>query len=373
MDKLAITGIGMIDNLGKNPEQCFSNYISDNYVDAYDGKFVADTSDMLRPENMRGSDYASLSRVNQMGLHAAEMAMANIPMRENTFTLFSTLSNGNEELVDFVHDLEDGGRRVKPKRMVQSLKDHLSGLIPILHNFTGGSTAFNSACASSLYALHYAFSLADDYDFIVCGGANSINDLDMEYFGKLGALGTSSKPFDEDRDGFIMGEGAGCVVLERPYSAISRGATIYGYIYKPSLGSDGSAGNIVEPSSIGITKTMQRSAEKYKEALAFVSAHATSTPAGDVIEYDAIKKVVGDVPVTAFKSKLGHTLGACSIIEIIYTLMALRNKTIPKSHNIDETLLNNVVLENSKTTKRFALKNSLGFGGKCASVIIEAV
>jgi len=162
-------------------------------------------------------------------------------------------------------------------------------------------------------------------------------------------------------------------VLERPYKALARGATIYGYIHKPSLGSDGSAGNIVEPSSIGITKTMLKSAEKYKDALAFVSAHATSTPAGDVIEYDAIKEVVGDVPVTAFKSKLGHTLGACSIIEIIYTMMALRNKTIPKSHNIDETLLNNVVLENSHTTKRFALKNSLGFGGKCASVIIEAV
>lgn len=374
MNKLAITGIGLIDNLGKNPDQCFANYISDSYTAAVDGKFTADTENLIKPENMRTSDYISLSKVNKMGLHAAETAMIDVPLTENTFTIFSTLSNGNDEIMDFVDDIRDGGRRVKPKKMVQCLKDHVSGLLPILHNFTGGSTSFNSACASSLFSLHYAFSLAEEYDHVICGAADSgVNDFDMAYFSKLGAIGTTSKPFDDKRDGFIMGEGAGCLILEDPDKAYARGAKIYGYIHKPVLGSDGSDGNIVEPSAAGVTKTMEKCSAKFDGDLAFVSAHATSTPAGDVVEYGAIKNVLGDIPIMSFKSKIGHTLGASSIIEIIYTLMALRNKIIPASHNIDTTNLNNVNLENTKTTKLFALKNSLGFGGKCASVIIEVV
>lgn len=373
-NKLAITGIGLIDNLGNTPDVCFENYVDDHYVNAVDGKFKADLTDLIKPVNMRSSDYASLSLVNKMALHVAETAMMDVPFTENTFTIFSSLTNSNEYLLDFIDDIRDNGRRVKPKRLAQSLKDHVAGLLPIIYNFTGGSTCMNSACATSLYSLHYAFSLIDEYDFVICGAADSgINEFDMTYFTKLGALGTSSKPFDENRDGFIMGEGAGCLILEHPEKAKLRNAKIYGYIHKPVLGSDGSAGNVVEPSTVGITRTMSISVERCLDDLAFVSAHATSTPAGDISEYQAIQKLLGDVPITAFKSKIGHTLGASSIIEIIYTLMSLRNNIIPKSHNIDSTDLNNVVRKNTTTTKKFALKNSIGFGGKCASVIVESV
>ena len=366
-NRLAITGIGLIDNLGSNPEECFQSYISDQSPICVDGQFTSVDTDLLKPD-MRAPAYASLVKANKLALHVVEQALTDVPHSENVFTIFSTLSAMNEHFSDYAMDISDGGNRIKPKTMLQGLKDYISGLIPILYNFTGGSVGFNSACSTSLYQLDYAFTKADEYDYIICGASETANnEWDMHFFRKLGAIGSKSIPFSEQRDGFVMGEGAACLVLEKPEKAINRGAKIYGYIHKPVLANDGSAGNVVAPSNVGVTKTMT----PFKDYnLSFVSAHATSTPAGDELEYNTIQSIFPGVPVTSFKSKIGHTLGASGVVEVVYTLMALKNNIIPKTDSYDGNL-NNVVRQNIYSNKSFALKNSLGFGGKCASVVIE--
>lgn len=373
-NKIAITGIGLVDNLGDNPDYCFANYISDKKEVAVDSQFTAKKDALIKPENMRNPLWASLTDSNKMAFHAVEQCLMNNPVNTDVFTLFTTLSAGNDKSIDYANDVRDGKNTFRPKKLVQALKDFINGCIPITYDFRAGSVGFNAACATSLYQLDYAFHLVKEHDFVLCGASETgNNEWDMHFFRTLGAIGTQSKPFCETRDGFVMGEGAGCLLLEDPEKAEARGATIYGYIHKPCLTSDGNEGNVVAPSDTGITTAMKTVLQDIDpEDISFVNAHATSTTVGDDVEYYAIEKLLPDAPVMSFKSKIGHTLSASSIIEIIYTLMALRNNFVPQSHNIEQCELNNVQRECiTSGGRKYALKNSLGFGGKCASVIIE--
>jgi 3-oxoacyl-(acyl-carrier-protein) synthase len=215
--------------------------------------------------------------------------------------------------------------------------------------------------------------LVDEYDYVVCGAADTGTvRSSMFFFDKIGALGTHSAPFDKNRDGFIMGEGGACFILESEEKAKARGAKIWGYLHKPGLSTDGDQGNPVSPSDVGILLSMEKSLKGIdKDNIAFVNAHATSTPAGDEIEYEAIQKIVPSTPVVGFKSKIGHTMGASSILEIAYTLMCLREGVVPKNYNVNDCDLRMVTRETHKTKKTMALKNSLAFGGKCASIVVE--
>jgi len=373
-NKIAITGMGLVDNLGNNPEDCFNSYISDDKVIAVDSQFHAMKDKLIRPEVMRKPLYASLTDSNKMAFHVVEQCLRDNPVNTDVFTLFTTLSAGNDKSIEYADDVREDKNTFRPKKLVQALKDFINGCIPITYDFHGGSVGFNAACATSLYQLDYAFHLVKEHDFVLCGASETgNNEWDMHFFKTLGAIGTESKPFCSTRNGFVMGEGAGCLLLEDPDKAIARGAKIYGYIHKPCLTSDGSAGNVVAPSDIGITKSMKTVLQGIDpNEISFVNAHATSTTVGDDVEYYAIENLLPDAPVMSFKSKIGHTLSASSIIEIIYTLMALRNNFVPQSHNIEQCELNNVQREcMTSGGRKYALKNSLGFGGKCASVIIE--
>ena len=374
MNKMAITGIGLVDNLGDNPEDCYNSYISSMKTIADGSQFHAKKDNLIKPEGMRPPLWASLTDSNKMAFHVVEQCLKDNPVSTDVFTLFTTLSAGNDKSIEYADDVREGKNTFRPKKLVQALKDFINGCIPITYDFRGGSVGFNAACATSLYQLDYAFHLVKEHDFVLCGASETgNNEWDMHFFKTLGAIGTQSKPFCETRDGFIMGEGAGCLLLEDPEKAAARGATIYGYIHKPCLTSDGKEGNVVAPSDTGITISMKKVLEAIDpEEISFVNAHATSTTVGDDVEYYAIERLLPDAPVMSFKSKIGHTLSASSIIEIIYTLMSLNKNIVPQSHNITKCELNNVQQECvTGGGRKYALKNSLGFGGKCASVIIE--
>jgi len=373
-NRVAITGMGLIDNLGNSPEICFESYIEETVLLAEQSQFFAKKDNLLVPDIIRKPLYASLTDINKMSFHVVEQCLIDNDYTDDVFTIFSTLSAGNPDNLDYADNILKEKNTFRPKKLIQGLKDFANGCIPMVYNFTGGATGLNSACATGLYQLDYAFRLTDDYDYVLCGASEyGNNNWDIHFFQQLGALGSQSRPFCKTRDGFIMGEGSSCLLLENENKAKSRGANILGYLHKPALATDGSAGNAVAPSDVGIKKCMNKVIEKIdSNDISFVNAHATSTPAGDDVEYFAIESLLPETPVVSFKSKIGHTLGASSITEVVYSLMSLNNKVVPKNHNIIDCDLNNVCRKTYPSEKKFVLKNSLGFGGKCGSVIIES-
>lgn len=370
MSRLAITGIGLVDNLGNNPVDCFAEYQTGVLAPPVNGSFSAQKDNLTE---VKAPMYNRLLDINKLSLHAVSDALnPDIEFSDNVFTLFSTLTAGNTTFQDYGSDLSDGKNRVKPKQLLQGCRDFTAGLIAQTYGFTGGATSMNSACATSIYQLDYAFHLAKRYDYVICGAGDSANNLwDTTFFEKLGALGSKSAPFDNDRDGIITGEGAGCLILEDVDKAKARGTYIYGYIHEPGLATDGIHANFVNPSDFGLTKAMKIATEGIDpNHIAFVAAHATGTEEGDVLEYEAIQNVLPYKDVVGFKSKLGHTMAGNGIIELIYSLMALKSNIIPLTH-INNTECRYVTTKTRATECKYALKNSLGFGGKAASILIE--
>lgn len=382
--RVAITGMGIVDTLGNNPEQCFANYLMkvheptpcriEHSAVSELKCFYAD-HELMIPESIQPSLYNSLHKINKLGLHSIEQALTSLPKTSNVAVVYSTITASGETNFQFHEYVNGRAKRLRPRALIQAPRDFLVGLVPQVYNFDGLTVAPNAACSSSLYGIDYAMRLVDEYDYVIVGGSDVGTELgELAYFDELGAIGTHSAPYDRDRDGFIMGEGAGCLILESDENAREREADILGHIYSVGVGNDGIAGKATapDPNSSGIKKAMAETGLPHPKDIAFVNAHGTSTPVGDELEYNAIKEVVGDVPVVSFKSKIGHTMGASGVIELIYTLTALKHGVIPQNHNIKNSVCD-VPTEVEKTDNKFALKNSLGFGGKNISVLVEGI
>jgi len=386
--RVAITGMGIVDTLGNNPELCFDNYMNKEHypepsrhqdsIVSHLKCFHAD-HELEKPENIKSSQYASLHKINKLGLHSVEQALKGLPKSSNVAVVYSTTTAGGETDILFHDYCSRGGKKLRPRQLVQGIKDFLVGLIPQIYDFNGINTSMYAACSTALYNLHYAMCIVDDYDYVLVGGADVGTELSgLVWFNELGAIGTHSAPYDKNRDGFIMGEGAGCIILESEEKAKSRGAKIYGYVHAVGMGNDGSNGSATAPdiNGSGIKRAMRQATKDFDiDAITFVNAHGTSTPIGDELEYHAIQDVLGDVDVVSFKSKIGHTMGASGVIELIYTLQAMKNGVIPPNHNIEslDASLTNIPTQPKSDIGAFALKNSLAFGGKNVSVLVEGI
>ena len=390
MNRVALTGIGMIDPMGNNPQACYDNFVSGEYkepvpytdckVERYRNQnvFPVDLEGLQLPEDLKPATLNNLERGVKYSLHAIEQALADagVEKSSNVATIASNITAGNEYIIDVYPKLFGETGRVRPRQLLGTTKDFMVGFITEYYGWQGPSTSMYSACATSLFNIDYAMKFVDDYDYVVCTVSDhGINETDISFFSQLGALGTHSAPFDDNRDGFIMGEGGACFILESEEKAKARGAKIHAYLHPVGFGSD--AYNATSPSLDGIgAKLAMRNALKGidKDAIGFVNAHGTSTPAGDEIEYNAILDVLGPKQIFSCKSKIGHTMGACGMLETIYSIMAMKNNTIPDNHNLNvcsfdlEKIITNT---NRRTDKRFAINNSFGFGGKCASQVIE--
>lgn len=384
MNRIAITGIGMVDTLGVSPQECFDNLISDTYDQPVNFETEVDSLNHLTcfktrtpeyniPDGMRLPMHKALTDASKNAIHVVQQAIGDRELGSHVGVVFSSLAaKPQTEAAPFIDKMRNG-KKLSPRNAVQYLNDFTAGLISQTFDFRGPSVSMDAACATGLYSIDYAIHcLRNHASHVIVGGTDTpaVND-DMYLFNQLGALGSESKPFDKTRDGFIMGEGAGCLLLELESTAVSRGANILGYIYDVSNRTDGSLGSPTAPDldMSGATYAMQKSSQ-WADDIAFVNAHGTSTPMGDDLEYNAIQKVLPKVPVVSFKSKLGHTLAASGINETIYTLMSLINGVIPANHNISECDHKYVYKYKTKTEKKFALKNSLGFGGKSSSMLI---
>ena len=290
---------------------------------------------------------------------------------------------------------EKGPRRISPFFIPGRLINLASGHVSIRNNFKGPNHSVVTACSTGSHAIGDASRLIafGDADVMVAGGTESpLCRLSIAGFAACRALSSSfnedptkaSRPFDDDRDGFVMGEGAGVVVLEEYEHALKRGAKIYAEV--KGYGLSGDAYHITSPSEDGDGgyRSMKAAVENSGiplNKIDYVNAHGTSTPAGDEIEIKAVERLFGDhsknLCMSSTKSSIGHLLGAAGSVEAIFSIMAINTGVIPATLNLDNVCVNtniNLVPKQSLTREvNSALSNSFGFGGTNASLIFTKV
>ena len=288
---------------------------------------------------------------------------------------------------------EKGPRRVSPFFIPGSIINLASGYVSIAHGLKGPNHAVVTACSTGAHAIGDAGRLIalGDADVMVAGGAESpVNRLSLAGFAACRALSTAfndapekaSRPYDRDRDGFVMGEGAGIVILEEYEHAKARGAKIYAELV--GYGLSGDANHITAPAEDGdgafrcMGAAIKRAGISPAE-LDYINAHGTSTPLGDEIELGAVQRVVGNaagrISMSSTKSCTGHLLGAAGAIEAIFSVLAIRDQIAPPTINLDnplvETPIDLVPHQARKRNIDVVLSNSFGFGGTNASLILR--
>ncbi len=285
--------------------------------------------------------------------------------------------------------LEKGVKRVSPFFIPMMIANMASGHISMMIGARGPNTAAVSACATGTHSIGDAFKIIQrgDADVMICGGAEAtIRPIGMAGFCAMRAMSTrndeperASRPFDVDRDGFIMGEGAGVLVLESLEHALERGARIYAEVTGYGMSAD--AHHITEPDPEGPALCMTRAIQDagfQPEQIDYINAHGTSTPVGDRSETRAIKAALGDharnVAISSTKSMTGHLLGAAGGVEAVICALTLQNGMIPPTINLEnqdpECDLDYVPNVPRKADVRTAMSNSFGFGGHNATVVL---
>jgi 3-oxoacyl-[acyl-carrier-protein] synthase II len=312
--------------------------------------------------------------------------------RERTGVMIGSGIGGLPGIADMAITLHQRGpRRVSPFFIPASLINLASGNVSIRYGFKGPNHAVVTACSTGAHALGDAARLIqiDDADVMVCGGAEAaICRLGMAGFAASRALSTNfndtpnraSRPWDKDRDGFVMGEGAGIVVLEEYEHAKKRGAKIYAELI--GYGMSGDAHHVTAPAEDGngAFRSMRNALKRAKLApdqIDYINAHGTSTPLGDEIELGAVKRLFGDhaykLSMSSTKSAIGHLLGAAGSVEAIFSILAMRDGIVPPTLNLDNPSPGcdiDLVPKAAKQRKlRHVLSNSFGFGGTNASLI----
>jgi 3-oxoacyl-[acyl-carrier-protein] synthase II len=358
-----------------------------------DGLFTAD--DWLAPKDQRKVD-----RFIMLGIVAAVQAVEDsgwkpkTPEEQNrTGVIIGSGIGGLQQIHDNTLKLKDAGpRRISPFFIPAALINLVSGQVSIRFGFKGPNHAVVTACSTGAHAIGDAARLImlDDADVMIAGGAEAaVNRLGFAGFAAARALSTNfndtpekgSRPWDRDRDGFVMGEGAGVVVVEEYEHAKRRGATIYAEVI--GYGMSGDAHHITAPANDGdgAFRSMRNALRRAKlepAQIDYVNAHGTSTPLGDMIELGAVRRLFGDdagsISMSSTKSAIGHLLGAAGSVEAIFSILAMRDDIAPPTLNLDTPSegcagIDLVPHVARKRPINAVLSNSFGFGGTNASLV----
>ena len=419
MRRVVITGMGLVTSLGCGVETNWTKLIAGkNGIGAIESFDVSDmpakiagqipegdsADGLFNPDEWVSSkDRRRMDNFIVFGLTAAVQAVADSgwapQAEEDLFRTGVMIGSGIGGLDEIAKNaiLADSGkiRRISPFFIPASLINLVSGHVSIRYGFKGPNHAVVTACSTGAHSIGDAARIImwDDADVMVAGGTEAaVCRLGMAGFCAARALSTNfndtpekaSRPWDKDRDGFVMGDGAGVVVLEELEHAKARGANIMAEVV--GYGMSGDANHITAPAADGngARRCMQAALKRAgvnPEDIDYVNAHGTSTPLGDEIEYNAVQQVFGEHSkkflMSSTKSAIGHMLGAAGAAESIFSILALRDGVVPPTLNLDnpsESCDLDLVPHQPKERKvRAALSNSFGFGGTNASLIFKAV
>lgn len=410
MDKrrVVITGVGMITPLGIGVEQSWNGLLAGRSgirkITQFDAANFA-TRIAGEVEGFNPEDYIEPKEIKKMdrfihfALAAAQMAMDDSGLKitdENAERAGVIVGSGIGGLrsIEHYHSvlLEKGPRRITPFFIPMLVVNLASGQISIRFGAKGPNSAVVTACATGSHAIGDAFKIIQrgDADAMIAGGTEAvITPLGIGGFNAMKALSTrndepekASRPFDMDRDGFIMGEGAGIMVLESLETALERGAGIYAEIAGYGMAADAYHITAPTPDGEGAARCMKmalKDAGVEPSAVNYINAHGTSTKAGDEIETYAIKTVFGEyaykIPVSSTKSMTGHLLGAAGGVESVISSLIIKDDIIPPTINLDtpdpECDLDYVPKQARRTAVNYALSNSFGFGGTNACLLFR--
>ncbi|OKL35884.1 beta-ketoacyl-ACP synthase II [Domibacillus mangrovi] len=404
--RVVITGLGIVSPVGSTIEEAWESVTTGKSgikqltrlnADDYPAKVAAEIRDFDPEQFMEKKEARKMDRFTQYAVAAAKMAVADANLDindENAPRIGVWIGSGIGGMETFENQyrifLERGYRRVSPFFVPMIIPDMASGQVSIYLGAKGVNSCTVTACASGTNSIGDAFKVIQrgDADAMISGGAEApITQMSVAGFCSNTALSsnpdpaTASRPFDSNRDGFVIGEGAGIVVLEELEHAKKRGATIYAEIV--GYGSTGDAYHITAPTPEGEggARAMQMAindAGFAPEDIDYINAHGTSTPYNDKYETDAIKTVFSDharkLSISSTKSMTGHMLGAAGGVEAIFTALTIKNDLVPPTINLvnpdPECDLDYVPNEARKQEVRSALSNSLGFGGHNATIVL---
>lgn len=409
LNRVAVTGMGAICGLGHNLDEVWKNALAGKSgITTLERQSTTDwpvtfggevKNFKLDPSLMDLKDQDRFDLFNQFALHASDEAIKQSGLTQAGYApekigiIFGTGLGGFPH-IEMHHKtfLEKGARRVSPFFIPSVIPNMPEGLVSIHYGFKGINFAIASACASSAHAIGIAASeiIMGRQDAMLTGGTEAvITGYTIAGFASMKALskrneepGRASRPYDVDRDGFVMGEGAGIIVLENYDKAKARGARIIAEIVGFGASSDAHHITAPHPEGSGALLCMNQTIELSgvaKEDVGYINAHGTSTPLGDVAETQAIKKVFGahsyNLHVSSTKSMTGHLLGAAGGLESIFCIKALETGILPPTINLDrqdpQCDLDYVANKPKNKSIQYALNNSFGFGGTNSSTLFK--
>ena len=400
MKRVVVTGIGMINALGLDKESSFKaicegktgvKEITSFDVSDFPVKIAAEITDFDPNSILDGKEVKKVDRFIQLGIKASNEAMADANFKEfdaHKFGVSSAAGIGGLPNIEknSITYFEKGVKRISPFFIPSALVNMLGGIVSINHGLKGPNLSSVTACAASTHAISQAVKcimIGQATNMLVIGAESTICGVGIGGFAAMKALSTrndepskASRPFDANRDGFVMGEGAGALVLEEYESAIARGAKIYAEVV--GFGESGDAHHITSPTLEGPLSAMKQALDMAKGVkIDYVNAHGTSTPVNDKNETAALKAVFGDKcpPVSSTKGQTGHCLGGAGAIEAVISIMAMRDGIIPPTINYEtpdpDCDLDYVPNKARKADIKAVMSNSFGFGGTNGVVIFK--
>lgn len=413
LKRVVVTGMGALTPIGNTLDEYWeglkngkSGSAPVTYYDTekFKVKFACELKNYDPEDYFDRKEARKLDRFAQYALISSDEAIADSGINLNLVDKFRVgviwgagiggLETFQNEVMNFAHG--DGSPRFNPFFIPKMIADIAPGHISIKHGFMGPNYTTVSACASAANAMIDALNyIRLGYcDVVVTGGSEAaVTIAGMGGFGAMHALstrndspGTASRPFDATRDGFVLGEGAGALILEEYEHAKARGAKIYAEVAGGGLSSDAYHMTAPHPEGIGVVKVMEnclRDAGMKPGDVDAINTHGTSTPLGDVAELKAIVQVFGehapDININSTKSMTGHLLGAAGAIEAIASILAMQHSLVPPTINhsvVDENIDPRLNLTLNKAQKRevnVALSNTFGFGGHNACVVFKKI
>lgn len=407
--RVVITGMGCITPIGNNVTEFWNSLMEGKSgaatITKFDTekqktKFACEVKNFIPEEFIDKKELKKMDISSVYAMVAADEAVKNAGLDfdqvnpERCGVIFASGIGGIHTLEEQLEEFYSNGKtpRFSPFYIIKMILNMSSGLIAIKYNLQGISFAPVSACASSNHAMISAWNFirTNQADLIICGGTEaSITPSSIGGFNTMKALSTNnedpkiaSRPYDTKRDGFVIGEGAGALILEEYEHAVKRGATIYAEVMGGGMSSDAYHISSPHPEGRGAALCMRNAlhdAQLSASDISYINTHGTSTPVGDIPELLAVSNVFGNMEkkpyVSSTKSMTGHLLGAAGAIEAIISIQAIRHNVIPPTINITELDpdvpqdIDLVINKSVETEVNYVLSNGFGFGGHNASVI----
>lgn len=408
--RVVVTGMGAITPVGNTVEETWKNLLAGvsgaALVEGFDTegfstRFSASVKDFDVSQYMSVKDARKMDKFIHFGVAAGIQALDDAGLsieQSDPERIGVAIGSGIGGLPNIEKQhmtlVESGARKMSPFFVPSTIINMISGNLSIMRGLQGPNVCITTACTTGTHNIGEAFRLIKygDADAMICGGAEMATcPLGLAGFGAARALSTrnddpeaASRPWDKDRDGFVLGDGAGVLVLEEFDHAKARGAKIYCEL--TGYGMSGDAHHMTQPpaSGDGARRCMNhalKDARLSPEKIGYVNAHGTSTSAGDIAETNAIKSSFGDharkLAISSTKSMTGHLLGAAGGVEAVFSVLALRDQSVPPTINLDnpdpDCDLDYVPNEARQVKMAHALSNSFGFGGTNATLIFSEV